>query len=161
MIGACHNPQNTQINKLLLRRPDVCDSLNNNPRKPNSSPKANGRLMVNPAMTPWTRLSRKVATGGMGKCWGKSPKAPCVKIVIWCKTAASLKSILPKRATPNTFPRTPITTNVPRTINHAKPTVVIKSQRSDKFLNVNPYGFNEPRYTTFCKIRVAYAGAGI
>src|SRR6266480_1592296 len=161
MIGACHNPHTTPINKLLLRKPDVCVSRNNNPRQPNSSPKVKGRLTVKPAMEPCTRLSRKMAIGGMGECWGKSPKAPRVKIVTWCKTAASLKSILPKRPTPKTFPKMAMTTNVPRTINHAKPAVVTKSQRSDKFLSVNPYGFNEPRYTSFCRIKVAYAGAGI
>jgi hypothetical protein len=30
-------------------------------------------------------------------------------------------------------------------MNHAKPAVVIKSQRSDMFLSVNPYGCNERR----------------
>src|SRR6266446_5842245 len=145
MIGACHSPHTTPTNKLLLREPDLCVSLNNNPRQPNSSPKVNGRLTVKPAMTPCTRLSKKMATGGMGTCWGKLPKAPRVKIVIWCKSAASLKSTLPKRATPNLFPKMQMTTNVPSTMNHTKPTVVMKSQRHDKFLSVNPYGVNVPR----------------
>src|SRR2546421_9643461 len=161
MIGACHNPHTTPINKLLLRKPDVCVSPNNNPRQPNSSPKVKGRLKVNPAMEPCTIASMKIATGGIGTCWGTGPKAPREKIVSWCKNAASLKSILPKRATPKTFPKMAMTTNVPRTMNHAKAAVVIKSQRSDMFLSVNPYGFNEPRYTSFCRIKVAYAGAGI
>ncbi len=54
-----------------------------------------------------------------------------------------------------------MTTSVPRTMNQAKPTVVIKSQRREMFLSVNPYGFNDSRRPVFCKIKVAYAGAGM